>query len=106
MTDYETLKSTQKTYDLVLDLIDNCELIEDEDTRNLLYKTTDILDNLYNNAWELLSQDSQEHNLLETKGICPKCKGNLILSDFIGYHYLCNNCDENFYYTEADIKED
>lgn len=38
-----------------------------------------------------------------TGAICPKCGGNLFLSDLPQYDYVCFNCDENFY--ECEVKE-
>lgn len=28
---------------------------------------------------------------------CPKCSGQLYLTDVEGYDYICPDCDENFY---------
>lgn len=37
---------------------------------------------------------------------CPKCHKELLVSDLITYTYLCDDCEENFYYHEVEVKEE
>src|SRR5574344_1322380 len=111
MSDYEILKESKQAYEILNDLVENCPLLEDiEDTKSLemirkinnIKGTMETLTDFYNKAWENLSINGKE---LETQVKCPRCNRNLVISDLIGYAYLCKNCDENYYYTECEVEE-
>lgn len=118
MNNYEVLKECKIAYEILQDLLDNCEYIGDEDTqsfgdlkeRNILIGGINLVENIYNRAYE--NEDKKEEmgeevvycETLKPKTAvhCPRCGKEMYISDIIGYGYVCLNCDENFYTMECD----
>lgn len=110
MSDYETLKECKTAWEILNDIKDNCELLDDEDTtskeqlcnRAKINETMDLLSDLYTNAWELIASREDTHKQLETN-VVDRFGHKLIISDLIGYAYLCEECDENNYACECEV---
>ncbi len=98
MSDYETLRECKIAYEILLNLLKDCPIISDDDvkTRNELSNILNILTNVYSNAWELISENTNTYNQLETNST-DKEGHKLIISDLIDYSYLCESCNENYY---------
>lgn len=102
MSDYETLKECKIAWEILNDLVCNCTIISEEDTetRESLVSSMDLLSDLYSNAWELLASNKETHKQLETN-VVDRFGHKCIISDLIGYAYLCETCDENQYCCEC-----
>ena len=106
MTEWEILKECKQAYELLLDLKENSQVASDNDRMNM-EKCMNSLDNVYGFTWGMMSENIKESKLLMTDGFvrCPHCNSKLLISDLIGYAYLCPNCDENMYYTECEVEK-
>lgn len=104
MSDLETLQETKKAYNILNDLLDNCDIIstEDEETRESLVSAMDLISCIYSNAWELIASNKDTFEQLETDKV-DRFGHKCIMSDLIGYSYLCTICDENQY--DFEVKE-
>lgn len=102
MNDFETLKECKIAWEILNDLVDNCPIISEEDgkTRGELQNTMSLLEDIYSNAWELLASNKDTYKLLE-RDIVDRFGHKCIISDLIGYAYLCETCDENQYCCEC-----
>lgn len=101
MTEWEIIKECKQAYELLNDLHDNIQIASDNDLLNI-NRCMNSLYNVYTNAWEMMSENTKECELLKTNVKCPRCNKELYISDVIGYAYLCPSCDENMYYTECE----
>ena len=101
MSNYETLKICKQIYETLGNLKDNCNYIylgiED---------SMDGIANMYQNDYEFIKKCKDNCKQLETNIKCPHCNNNLMISDIIKYAYVCEECDENFYYSECENGED
>jgi hypothetical protein len=99
MSDYEVLKECKQAYEILNDLKDNCEY-----TFLGIDENMSGLENVYNNAYELITSNKDTYNQITTNVKCPHCNKELLISDLINYAYVCESCDENFYYTECELE--
>lgn len=106
MTEWEIIKESKQAYELLLDLKENSQIASDNDIENM-NRCMNSLANVYGNAWGLMSENKNGYEQLETDGFvrCPRCNSKLLISDIIDYAYLCENCDENMYYTECETEK-
>lgn len=104
MTEWEILKESKQAYELLNDLFENGQIASDNDSLNM-DRCMNSLANVYGNAWEMMSENTKECELLKTNVKCPHCNKELYVSDLIGYAYLCPSCDENMYYTECEAEK-
>lgn len=102
MTEHEIVRESKQAWELLNDLCDNSQIASDNDRSNMR-RCMNSLENVYGIAWQMMYENKKEHEQLQTSIKCPKCGNKLLLSDLIGYAYLCENCDENMYYTECEI---
>lgn len=104
MNEFEILKECKQAYELLNDLHDNSQIATDTHRYNMrrcMYGLSDI----YTNAWEMMSENTKDYELLKANINCPHCDKELYLSDIIDYAYLCPDCDENMYYTECEVEK-
>lgn len=112
MSNYEILKECKIAWEILNDLKDNCDLLDDEDTKSVeqlhnrakLDNTMDLLSDLYTNAWELLASNEDTFKQLKTN-VVDRFGHKVIISDLIGYAYLCQECDENNYTCECEVNK-
>lgn len=106
MTEWEIIKESKQAWELLNDLFENSQIASDNDKSNMR-RCMNSLSNVYGIAWEMMSENTKDCELLKTDGFvrCPRCNNKLYISDLIGYAYLCPNCDENMYYTECEIEK-
>ena len=105
MTEWEIIKECKQAYELLNDLHDNNQIASDNDSLNI-NRCMNSLYNIYTNAWEMMSENTKDCESLKTNVKCPRCGGELYISDLIGYAYLCPKCDENMYYTECECEKE
>ena len=104
MTEWEIIKECKQAYELLNDLHDNSQIAREIDLkimRQCMYRLCDI----YDNTWKMMSENTKDCELLKTNIKCPRCGGELYISDLIGYAYLCPKCDENMYLTECEVEK-
>lgn len=101
MTEWEIIKESKQAWELLNDLHDNSQLATDGQRLNIRLCMNDLA-LMYANAWEMMSENTKDYELLKTNIKCSRCGGELYISDLIGYAYLCPKCDENMYYTECE----
>ena len=99
-----TSKECKQVYELLDDLHDNCGIASDNDRSNMR-RCMNSLSNVYGITWQTMSENTKDCELLKTNIKCPHCNGDLYISDILRYGYLCNNCDENMFSTECEIKK-
>lgn len=104
MTEWEILKECKQAYELLYDLHDNSQIASNNDRENM-DRCMNSLANVYGNAWQMMSENTKECELLKTNVKCRHCNSDLYLSDIISYAYLCPKCDENMYYTECEVEK-
>lgn len=104
MTEWEIIKECKQTYELLNDLHDNNEVLSDND-RERMRVCMNSLYNVYSCTWDMMSENTKDYELLKTDIKCPRCGGELYISDLIDYAYLCPKCDENMYYTECEVEK-
>lgn len=98
INNYEVIKETKISYEYINDILENAELNISQDEQNYLKNTLVVLQKIYNYAYEHIENKES----LNTTCDCPKCQSKLIISDLIDYSYLCETCDENFYFNEIE----
>ena len=101
MTEWEIIKECKQAWELLNDLHDNSQIASDNDLkimRQCMYRLCDM----YDNAYGMMLENKKDFELLKTNIKCPRCNGEMYISDLIDYAYLCNNCDENMYLTECE----
>ena len=103
MTEWEIIKESKQAWELLNDLFENSQIASDNDKSNMR-RCMNSLSNVYGIAWEMMSENTKDYELLKTNVKCPRCNKELYVSDLIGYAYLCPNCDENMYYTECETE--
>ena len=106
MTEWEIIKESKQAWELLNDLHDNSQIATDGQRLNIRLCMNDLA-LIYANAWQMMSENTKDCELLKTDGFvrCPRCNNKLYISDLIGYAYLCPNCDENMYYTECEVEK-
>lgn len=104
MNEFEIIKECKQAYELLLDLKENSQIASDNDRENM-NRCMNSLANVYGNAWEMMSENTKDYELLKTNVKCPRCNKELYLSDLIDYAYLCPSCDENMYYSECETEK-
>lgn len=104
MTEWEIIKECKQAYELLNDLHDNSQIATDGQRLNICLCMND-LSLTYANAWEMMSENTKDCESLKTDIKCPRCGGELYISDLIGYSYLCPKCDENMYLTECEVEK-
>jgi len=104
MTEHEIVRESKQAWELLNDLNDNCELLNKIDKESIMHCMY-ALARIYANAWEMMSENNEEWEQLQSCVKCPHCKNNLVKSDIISYAYVCENCDENMYYTECEVEK-
>ena len=92
MNNFEVMKECKIAYEILNDLLDNC--VEDFD-RDILEDAISELENIYSDAFVEVEPKQEVR--------CGKCGQPMIISDLIGYAYLCKECDENMYLCEGDV---
>lgn len=104
MTEWEIIKESKQAWELLNDLFENSQIASDNDRMNM-EKCMNSLSNVYGITWEMMSENTKDYESLKTNIKCPRCGGELYISDLIGYAYLCPKCDENMYYTECEVEK-
>lgn len=105
MTEWEIIKECKQAYELLNDLCDNAQIIPSPYINNI-EKCMCVLEDTYTNAWEMMSENTKDCELLKTNVKCPHCDKDLYISDLVGYAYICPECDENMYYTECECEKE
>ncbi len=96
MDKFEALKECKISYEYLWDLLENYGLLgKDEDTRQKLAVCTDKLSELYLKSWNLINENNNTKEILDTNIKCPYCQGKLIINSYVGYDYICLDCDES-----------
>lgn len=89
----EQLKTLKDLYDYLEELTkDSSKQLE-----LMLKKIEDMYESIY---------DEMDQKDLSCGCDCPKCHKELLMSDLIAYTYFCNDCEENFYSHEVEIKKE
>lgn len=106
MTEYEIIKECKQAWELLNDLHDNSQIATDGQRLNIRLCMNDLA-LMYANAWCMMSENNEGWEQLQTDGFvrCPRCNNKLVISDVICYAYLCEECDENMYYTECEVEK-
>lgn len=102
MTEWEIVKESKQAWELLYDLHDNCEIASNNDRDNM-DRCMNSLSNTYSSAWEKMSKNTNDCELLKTNIKCPHCGSDLYISDIVSYAYLCSKCDENMYVMECEV---
>ena len=100
MTYYETLKESKIVYEYLIDILDNADIQLLDNNQGKIKEFLTVISDIYENAYSQTKEYNK--NDLMTVCNCPKCQNKLLISDLIDYTYLCDNCDENYYYIEVE----
>ena len=85
MTYYEILKESKIVYEYLIDILDNSDIQLLDNNQGKIKEFLTVISDIYENAYS----QTKEYN-------------KLLISDLIDYTYLCDNCDENYYYIEVE----
>lgn len=97
---YEVLKESKIIYENLVDILDNADIQILNGNQSKIKEFMTVLADIYDNAYKQAKEYMK--NELETICNCPKCQNKLLISDLIDYSYLCDECDENYYYIEIE----
>ena len=100
MTYYEILKESKIVYEYLIDILDNSDIQLLDNNQGKIKEFLTVISDIYENAYSQTKEYNK--NDLMTVCNCPKCQNKLLISDLIDYTYLCDNCDENYYYIEVE----
>ena len=100
MTYYEILKESKIVYEYLIDILDNADIQSLDNNQGKIKEFLTVISDIYENAYSQTKEYNK--NDLMTVCNCPKCQNKLLISDLIDYTYLCDNCDENYYYIEVE----
>ena len=106
MNNYEVLKETKIIYEYINDLLTNGNFEINDDKLNQLEQIKYLVQEMYENTYNLMYKDSKEYEELKTNLSCPCCTNNVLISDLIDYAYVCDRCDENYYLCEGDLNHE
>jgi len=104
MTEWEIIKECKQAWELLNDLHDNSQITTDGQRLNIRLCMNDLA-LIYANAWGMMSENNDGWEQLQTNIKCPHCDNKLVISDVISYAYVCEECDENMYYTECEVEK-
>ena len=94
------LTQTEKiVYENIDDLMNLENLELNYNLGSSLDNTKSALSKLYDKVYKIIKNNNEK--ILETNCKCIFCRNRLKVSDLIDYEYVCENCDENFYYYEV-----
>lgn len=105
MSEFETMRESKVAYEYILDILQNSVIRLDTKSANELRNSMEILELMYEFAYQNIKEDKNKEEQLLTDICCKNCKNNLLISDNIDYSYQCENCDENYYGFETEEKE-
>ena len=77
MNNYEILKNTKKSYESILELLQNMD-VSCEDSK-ILKKSLDSLEKLYNFTYSNMLKEKEKENL-KTDVCCKNCQNKLFIS--------------------------
>lgn len=94
MNNYSLLKKIKLVYENIDDLMNSENLELNYNLGSSLDNTKSALSKLYDKVYKIIKNNNEK--ILETNCKCIFCRNRL--ND---YEYVCENCDENFYYYEV-----